>query len=139
MPGGITGPVQGYLAFSAVKLAGYSLAGWYLNRRYANATAHFAVVGISRTVIGMVFGTALALVAYFPLVMVGSVGILIYIFGLIPVRLIEWWIIILIFYDRTRQSMPKDWRYAALGTAWSFALDIPALIGVLATAGFWIC
>jgi hypothetical protein len=139
VPGGLSSPVQGYLAFSAVKLAGYTLAGWYLNRRYANATAHFALVGITRTIIGMVFGAALAFVAFFPLAFFGSVGILVYIFGLIPVRLIEWWIIILIFYDRSMQSKPKDWRYAALGTAWSFALDIPALIGLVATAGFWIC
>jgi hypothetical protein len=137
VPGGLSNPVQGYLAFSAVKLAGYSLAGWYLNRRYSNATAHFALVGITRTVIGMVFGAALAFLAFFPLAWFGSVGILVYIFGLIPVRLIEWWIIILIFYDRSMQSMSKD--HAALGTVWSFALDIPALIGLVATAGFWIC
>lgn len=139
MPGGISNPVQGYLAFSAVKLAGYTLAGWYLNRRYSNATAHFALVGLTRTIIGIVFGAALALATYFPISLFGIAGILVYILGLIPVRLLEWWIIIFIFYDRSMQSMPKDWRFAALGTAWSFALDIPALIGLVATAGFWIC
>ena len=139
MPGGLSNPVQGYLVFSAVKLTGYSLGGWYLNRRYSSATAHFALVGITRTVIGMAFGAAMGLVAFFPLAFFGSVSVLVYIFGLIPVRLIEWWIIILIFYDRSMQSMTKDWRHAALGTAWSFALDIPALIGLVATAGISIC
>jgi hypothetical protein len=138
VPGGLSNPVQGYLAFSAVKLAGYSLAGWYLNRRYSNATTHFALVGIARTVIGMIFGAALGFVVFFPLAL-GGMGILAYIFGLIPMRLIEWWILILIFYDRSMQSMSKDWRHAALGTVWSFVLDIPALIGLIATAGFWIC
>lgn len=136
MPGGLSNPVQGYLALGAVKLAGYSLAGWYLNRRYPAATAHFAVVGIARTVIGVVFGAALGLL---PLFLFGTWGILVYIFGLIPVRLVEWWIIIRLFYDRSMQMKRKDWRYAGLGTAWSFALDIPALVGFVATGGFWIC
>lgn len=138
MPGGLSSPVQGYLAFSAVKLAGYSLAGWYLNRRYSNATAHFALVGITRTVVGMIFGAALGLLA-FPLVLYGGLGILVYVAGLVPIRLLEWWIVIRLFYDRSMLTKQKDWRYAGLGTAWSFALDIPALIGFVATGGFWIC
>lgn len=138
MPGGLSNPVQGYLAFSAVKLAGYSLAGLYLNRRYSEAKANFGVVGITRTVVGMVFGGVLGLIAL-PLVFVGGLGVVVYILGLIPVRLLEWWIIILLFYDRSIQTRQKDWRYAGFGTAWSFALDIPALIGFMATGGLWIC
>ena len=139
MPGGLSNPVQGYLAFSAVKLAGYSLAGWYLNRRYPDATANFAVVGVVRTVIGVAFGAVLGLLAAYPLYLLGGSGFIVYLFGLVPVRLIEWWIIIRLFYDRTMQTKQKDWRYAGLGTAWSFALDIPALIGFVATGGLWIC
>jgi hypothetical protein len=138
VPGGLSNPVQGYLAFSAVKLAGYSLAGWFLNRRYPDATTSFAVVGIVRTVIGVIFGAALGFLA-FQLVYFSEYGILVYIVGLIPVRLVEWWITIRLFYDRSMQTKRRDWRYAGLGTAWSFALDIPALIGFVATGGFWIC
>ncbi len=139
MPGGLSNPVNGYLVFGAVKLAGYSLAGAYLNRSYPGATANFAVVGITRTAIGMLFGAGLALLA-FPFIMFGgALGILIYLGGLIPVRMLEWWIIVLIFYDRARITKQKDWKNVGLGTAWSFALDIPALIGFVATGGFWIC
>ena len=138
MPGGLSSSVNGYLVFGAVKLAGYSLAGWYLNRSYSGATASFAVIGITRTVIGMLFGAGLALLA-FPFVMFGGLGILIYLVGLTPVRLIEWWIIVLLFYDRSVMTKQKDWLNVGLGTAWSFALDIPALIGFVATGGFWIC
>ena len=138
MPGGLSNPVQGYLVFSAVKLGGYTLAGWYLNRRYSSTTAHFALVGVTRTIIGMVFGAGLALLA-FPFFQFGGLGILIYLVGLIPVRLVEWWIVIWFFYDRSLQTKQKDWRYVGLGSAWSFALDIPALIGFIATGGFWIC
>jgi hypothetical protein len=138
MPGGLSDPVQGFLAFSAVKLAGYSLAGWFLNHRYQRATTHFAIVGIVRTAIGMIFGAALGFLVL-PLVSFGASSILLYIVGLIPVRLVEWWIIIYLFYDRSMQTKGKDWRYAGIGTAWSFMLDIPALLGFVATGGLWIC
>ncbi|MCM3874618.1 MAG: hypothetical protein ND895_28320 [Pyrinomonadaceae bacterium] len=138
MPGGLSSSVNGYLVFGAVKLAGYSLAGWHLNRSYSGASANFAVVGVTRTIIGMLFGAGLALLA-FPFVMFGGLGILIYIVGLVPVRLTEWWIIIWLFYDRSMMTKQKDWQYVGLGTAWSFGLDIPALIGFVATGGFWIC
>lgn len=71
MPGGLSSSVNGYLVFGAVKLAGYSLAGWSLNRSYSGGTASFVVVGITRTVIGMLFGAGLALLA-FPFVMFGG-------------------------------------------------------------------
>lgn len=135
MPGGLSNPVPGYLVFGAVKLAGYTLAGWFLNRRYSKPRAHFVVVGIARVVIGMVLGALFALLA-FPLVLAGGLGIAL--LGIIPVRLLEWWILIRLFYDRSMQTKRKDWRYAGLGTAWSFVLDIPALIGLVATGGFWI-
>jgi hypothetical protein len=138
MPGGFEDPVQGYLAFGAVKLAGYSLAAWRLNRSYPETGANFGVVGLTRTVIGMVFGSVLGLLAL-PLVLAGGLGVVVYYLGLIPVRLLEWWIIILLFYDRRAQTKPKDWRYAGFGTAWSYALDIPALIGFFVTGGLWIC
>jgi len=138
VPGGISDPVQGYLVFSAVKLAGYSLAASYLNNRYPESTTNFFVVGITRTVIGMIFGAALGLLAL-PFVFVGGLGILLYILGLIPVRLVEWWIIIRWFYDPSMLTKEKDWRYAGIGTAWSFVLDIPAVIGFFATGGLWIC
>jgi hypothetical protein len=138
MPGGFENPVQGYLAFGAVKLAGYSLAAWRLNRGYPETGANFVVVGLTRTVIGMALGSVLGLLAL-PWVLVGGLGVIVYYLGLIPVRLLEWWIIILLFYDRGAETKPKDWRYAGFGTAWSYALDIPALIGFFVTGGLWIC
>jgi len=138
MPGGISSGDHNYLAFAVIKFAGYTLAAWHLNRRYADATSHFALVGITRTIIGMIFGAALGLVAY-RLMVFGGLGLLVFLVGLIPVRLIEWWIIIRLFYDQSMQNKEKDWKYVFLGTMWSFALDIPALLGFIGTGGFWIC
>lgn len=138
MPGGLTNPVVGYVAFSAVKFGGYSLAAWRLNRSYPDQMRNVAAVGGTRTAIGMVIGTLLGLFL-FPLVLMGELGFGAYYLVLIPVRLLEWWIIILIFYDRRVQTRAKDWRYAGLGTVWSYVLDVPALIGLVATGGMWIC
>jgi hypothetical protein len=139
MPGGLSNPIGGYLAFSAIKLGGYSLAAWQLNRKYPDSKRNFAVVGVTRTAIGMVFGAVLAFLVWPLVVFAGMWVVPVYFLCLIPVRLLEWWIVILLFYDRRTQTKAKDWRYVGLGTAWSFALDIPALIGLIATAGFWIC
>ncbi len=135
MPGGLSNSVPGYLVFGAVKLTGYSLAGWFLNRRYSNPRPHFVVVGIARILIGMALGALFTLLVM-PLVLAGGLGIAL--LGIIPVRMIEWWILIWCFYDRSLQTQRKDWRYACLGTAWSFVLDLPALIGIVDTGGFWL-
>jgi hypothetical protein len=66
-------------------------------------------------------------------------GILICLVALVPIRLLEWWIIIRVFYDRNTHQREKDWRYVWYGTGWSFLLDIPAIIGLFSTGGFWIC
>ena len=135
MPGGLFDSVPGYLVFGAVKLVGYSLAGWFLNRRYSNPRPHFVVVGIARVLIGIGLGALFALLV-FPLVMAGGLGFAL--LGIIPVRMLEWWILIWLFYDRSMQTQGKDWRYACLGTVWSFVLDLPALIGLLDRGRFWI-
>lgn len=86
--------------------------------------------------LGLAFGTVLALLS-FPFVFVSGLGLAIYIVGLIPIRGLEWWIIIRGFYG------PKPWDEVKapiiLGIVWSFLLDIPALVGLVYTASFWIC
>lgn len=138
MPGGLENPLAGYVAFSAVKFGGYTFAAWRLNRTYPDHTRNVVGVGAARTVIGMAFGTLLTMLL-FPLVFISSPGLVIGYLAFIPVRLLEWWLIIFIFYDRSLQTRGKDWSNAGLGTAWSYVLDAPAIIGLVATGGFWIC
>lgn len=138
MPGGLGDPVQGILIFTGIKLVGYTCAGLYLNRSYPDSKANIFAVGFLRTIIGIAFGTALAMFS-FPFLFVGGLGFLIYFFGLIPVRLLEWFIIIKIFYDRELGDRPKMWQNLAFGTGWSFLLDIPALAGFSFFGDFWIC
>lgn len=139
MPGGFGEPLQGVLAFTAIKFAGYSLAAFYLNKSYPNANgSNFLVVGFTRTIIGIVFGVVLATVS-FPFVFAGGLGFLIYLFGLIPVRLLEWFILLGFFYEDAVTDKQKMWKHLSLLTAWSFVLDIPALAGLSLLGNFWIC
>ena len=145
MPAGFTNPVIGYAGFCVVKFAGYSLAARYISQSYGRADIAAWRVGGIRTLIGMMAGAA-----YFGLWMVAENSHVrppnqtspfpyLYLIGLLPVRVAEWWLLIWIFYDRYLDQRAKGWRTVALATTWSYALDAPATAGFFATAGFWIC
>ncbi len=137
MPGGFTESL-GLLAFPAIKLAGYSAFALYLNSIFPNATRNILYVGLSRMLLGLCFGTALAFLS-FPFIFVGGLGFFVYIFGLIPVRLLEWYIIIKGFYGPGTVENNELRKPMWLGVLASFLLDIPALVGVFTAGGFWIC
>lgn len=138
MPGGITEPL-GLIAFPAIKAAGYTAFAIYLNNRFPDKAKNVFIVGISRMLLGLAFGTLLAFLS-FPFVFVFGIGLLIYLVGLIPVRVLEWWIIIRGFYSFDRPLKWPDLKEPIfLGVITSFLLDIPALTGLVYAADFWIC
>ena len=138
MPGGFSEPI-GLLAFPAIKAAGYTLYALYLNSIYKDRPRNIFVVGISRMFLGLLFGTALAFLS-FPFVFVFGIGIFVYLFGLIPVRVLEWYILIKGFYFADRKAEWSEIKNSVwLGVLTSFILDIPAIMGLVASAGFWIC
>ena len=96
------------------------------------------LVGLTRMLLGLGFGTALALLS-FPFIFVGGVGFFVYLLGLIPVRLLEWYIIIKGFYGPAEVPTNSLKKPLLLGVLASFILDVPALIGLFAAGGFWIC
>jgi hypothetical protein len=138
MPGGISGPL-GLLAFPVIKAIGYTAFAVYLNRVFSTRPRNVFAVGIVRTLLGLGFGTILAFLS-FPFVFVFGIGLLIYLAGLLPVRVLEWWIILRGFYGG---DPPLVWAEAKkpifLGVSTSFLLDIPALTGLVYAADFWIC
>jgi len=107
MPGGLANPLLGYAAFSAVKFGGYTFAAWRLNRSYSDNPRNVVGVGATRTGIGMAFGTVLTMLL-FPLIFTGGPGLVVGYLVFVPVRLCEWWLIILIFYDRQLETRAKD-------------------------------
>lgn len=139
MPGGIEHPVIGYLSFCAIKFAGYSMVASTISDVYGRADLSSWKVGGLRTLIGMTAGAAyyvcwrLVPEAYL------AFGGLDYLAGLLPVRICEWWLLLWLYYDRPLERRALGWRSVGSATLWSYALDIPALMGFVFTGRLWIC
>lgn len=143
MPGGISHPGLGYATFCAIKFAGYTAAAHVMSMSYNRDDLASWKVGAVRTLIGMAAGAA-----YYGMWHVlgasafrtgGDSFPFLYLAGLLPVRLAEWWLLIFLFYDRKLREVAKGWRMVGLGTIWSYVLDAPAIAGFIATAGVWVC
>jgi hypothetical protein len=143
MPAG-PGPV-GFVAFTGVKLVGYTFAALALKKAFPAANAGAAKVGLARTGIGLVAGALfggiwILLSAHFenrwPDWMAGFVF-----FGLlIPIRLAEWSLLIHLFFDRGLVQRARDVKFAAAGSLWSFVLDAVGIVAAFVVpGGFWIC
>lgn len=135
MPGGPT--EIGIVYFSAVKLVGYSAAGLYLNRVEHTTRPHPLAFGVVRTVVGIAAGISYAfLLSGFA---ISNQEITFYA-GLIPIRIIEWLVLLWLFYRGAENIETKRWKYVVLGVLWSYALDLPAVFAAFVLpGGFWIC
>jgi hypothetical protein len=134
MPASIPHPVAGYIAFVAVKFVGYSIAARFISRAY-NSDRNAYLVGATRTAIGMAAG---ALYYYFAQGSLSS-GAFPYLAGLAPIRLVEWWLLIFLYYDRRFHQTPRGWNVCVFGTLWSYLWDLPAIFGFYYIGGVWAC
>jgi hypothetical protein len=132
MPIGVSHPEFGLVAFTAVKFAGYTLAAKALNPIYDRPDRNIWVVGATRTLIGLGFGTI-----YRQLVPAASAFD--FMAGLFPIRLLEWALLVWLFYDRKLELLKIDWKVVFVASFWSYALDVPAVLGYISVSGFWIC
>ena len=125
-------------AYCAVKLAGYALAARFLHSRSAEKPVQSPLlVGLVRMLIGIFFGTTVLFAL--SLCSLGNHG-WVFFAALIPVRLVEWWLLFALFYSRSEWQDVQKFRYAGLGILWSFFLDLPAILAVFAIpGGFWVC
>ncbi len=136
--GAFDNPVLGYLGFCGVKFVGYSLAALVISRyAYPQCKRNAFAIGATRTLIG-VAGGAMNFFLLRPFPGHGDSGLSQFFAGLFVVRLIEWWLVIWLFYDRRFEHKGRGWKVALLGTAWSFACDFPAIIGYFMTGGMLI-
>ncbi|HEY0456604.1 MAG TPA: hypothetical protein VGE41_09535 [Verrucomicrobiae bacterium] len=136
MPAGVNNPVVGYFAFCAIKFGGYALAGRLLSDNYRHTSLIPFAVGGVRTLIGMAAGAGYYFLLRF---LAADPGVPLILAGLVPIRFVEWWLLIWLFYDRHLKDPAKGWRCAAFGTFWSYILDLPAIFGFVLTGGLWIC
>ena len=128
----------GIVYFAGVKLAGYSLFGRYLRQKYTVDHPAPLTFGIARTALGLAVGIGFAsLLAHLN---VPHTTVAFYVL-LLPVRFGEWLLTIWLFFSRrTLLARPGLARQAVLGSAYSYLLDVPAVISVFVLPrGAWIC
>jgi hypothetical protein len=138
MPAGASHAALGVATFGAIKLAGYCLAAHLISKRYQKVPSRAFPIGLTRTIIGVAFGCAY-MAALTSFASGGGSKDSAFLLGLIPLRIIEWLLLLVIFYDRGLIQRQRALGIAAAGTAWSFLLDVPAIIGLITVGGFWIC
>lgn len=138
MPGGFDDPTTGFMVFGAVKFLGYSAYSLCLNQFFPENRRNPLYVGFCRMIIGIGFGTVLGVLGLVAIFNIGIAGFLAYMALLVPMRALEWWIVLNAMYKVGWDS--KGVKPALLiGVCVSFGLDIPAIAGFFATGGLWIC
>ncbi|MBS1599380.1 MAG: hypothetical protein JST75_14235 [Bacteroidetes bacterium] len=129
-------PTIGLIAYTSIKLIGYSFAGKKLNQWYKVSWPRSFVFGVVRTILGVVVGISVL----FLLDKVDSAIGNRFLLFLIPVRFFEWYVIIYFFYERHNYSFRRIAGRCFSGILWSFALDIPAIAAVFVIpGGVWVC
>lgn len=128
----------GLVYLASVKLAGYSLFGTYLRKKFRTDQPRALTFGAARTILGLVVGIGFA--SFLAVMEVPRTEIAFYLL-LFPVRFGEWVLAIWFFFGRKRllvlSSVPRN---AMLGSCWSYLLDVPAIASVFVLpGGAWIC
>ena len=58
-------------------------------------------------------------------------SVLYFLAALVPIRFLEWGVILFFFYDRGLKQPIKGTLLACAGILWSFLLDLPAILGLV--------
>src|SRR5262245_12271449 len=128
--------ITGAVAFTTVKLIGYSLVGRQLKKGYKVDSPHPIVFGIARTCLGLTVG--IGLLYLLEGTVRNSDGLFFAI--LFPVRFVEWFIVIFLFFERKNFSLQRISGNSAMGIIYSFGLDIPAILSAFVVpGGMWVC
>lgn len=129
-------PTIGLIAYTTIKVIGYSWVGWKLNQCYQKTNPRPYLFGIARTVLGLVVG----ITTIYILRKINSNQGAIFVICLIPIRFFEWFIIIYVFYERFDFSFKRLSKYSLVGIIFSFLFDIPVIASILIIpGGYWVC
>jgi len=95
------------------------------------------VFGVARTLLGIAAGVGYIFAAERAGLVRSELGFYV---GLLPVRCGEWLLVLYLFFERARQDRSRLWPRTALGIAWSYVLDLPAIAAMAwIPGGFWAC
>lgn len=137
---------MGFVYFGAVKAAGYTGASAVLKNGYKlreSPKPEVWKVGLTRTAIGIGAGALYGALWYLVLRHVfanNDGGNILFFALLLPVRIIEWGLLIWIFFDRGLRDKPRLWKFVAFGIGVSFVLDFVGIVAAFVLpGGFWIC
>lgn len=136
---------MGFVYFGAVKAAGYTGAASILKGGYnlrESPKPEVWKVGLTRTAIGIGAGALYGVLWYAVLrhIITGDQSNIFFFALLLPVRIVEWCLLIWIFFDRGLRDKPRLWKFIAFGIAVSFALDAVGMVAAFVLpGGFWIC
>lgn len=132
------GTIIGFGAFIGVKLVGYSLfcRGLLRDSRQPSSPRSAWLIGGARTLMGIAFGVAYGLTIQ----TTGSDNAPLFYLGLLPVRAIEWALLVRLFFPARSFGDPDTWIWIAQGIVVSYALDFVAVFAAfVAPGGIWIC
>jgi hypothetical protein len=111
-------------------------AASFITRRIPDSSVSPWLVGGVRTFIGLGAGIGAAYLASQFGILPSEVG---FYALLAPIRICEWLILLWLFFHHD-WDWSRSLKLAALGTVWSYVLDIPAIMAVFAIpGGAWIC
>jgi hypothetical protein len=134
---GISSVTLGSLAYLVIKIAGYSYAGYYLNKTYKR-NQNIIKIGAIRTLIGLILGFSYYW-SMFTFRLSDGPGSMVFLLGIVPVRYFEWWVLTVFFYRKREKFVLDDFLILARLIVLSFVLDVPVIFGVLTVGGFRIC
>jgi hypothetical protein len=141
VPAGLDNPALGFATFAAVKLAGYSaFCHFRLARIFPERKPNPILAGVTRTLLGVGFGLAYAalMTLLSGLLHLEDATVLLALAGLVAVRLLEWWILLRLFYlPKTDPPNFKNELWYGVGV--SFLLDFPSWIGLVVLGKTFIC
>lgn len=128
----------GLAYFTGVKLIGYSMAGSYFRKKFDATRPRAVVFGAARTLLGLAVGVSFA--SLLAILGTSNAEALFFVL-LVPVRFAEWWLTLFCFFTR-KLWIPHStvFRHVAVGSVWSFLLDVPAIVSMFVLpGGAWIC
>jgi len=132
----------GFAYFVGIKFAGYTAAAYALKRAYSKPGAGIWKVGAARTAIGIGAGLVYGGLWFAALTKLVDYRYSEYVYfaGLFPVRILEWCLVLHLFFDRALTDRQKAFRVSAGATIWSYCLDAIGIGAALVIpGGIWVC